>query len=127
MGEPIFVLDLERPVLHCHRQPPTFFRPWPSSSYTAYPGPHPLPPVRRLYHVYSRASENHLTPIGASIYIKMKNKTGMSARSSSPKMKMWDQQELPPLLPGQRKHKSDFGQTNPIFLKFKKPRHFYPL
>src|SRR5438552_11884785 len=30
----------------------------------------------------------------------------MSARSSPPKMKM--------MLPGQRKHKSDFGETNPI-------------
>src|SRR5947208_12805234 len=31
----------------------------------------------------------------------------MSARSSPPKIKM--------MLPGQRKHKSDFGETNPIF------------
>ena len=39
----------------------------------------------------------------------------MSARSSPPKMKMWDQEELLRCCVGQRKHKSDFGETNPIF------------
>src|SRR5882762_6706543 len=44
----------------------------------------------------------------------LQNKTGMSARSSPPKTKMWDQGELLRCWVGQRKHKSDFGQTNPI-------------
>jgi len=30
-------------------------------------------------------------------------------------MKMWDQEELLRCCVGQRKHKSDFGETNPIF------------
>src|SRR5437667_8504214 len=38
----------------------------------------------------------------------------MSARSSPPKMKMWDQEELLRGWVEQRNHKSDFGETNPI-------------
>src|SRR5438034_85897 len=38
----------------------------------------------------------------------------MSARSSPPKMKMWDQEELLRCWVEQRNHKSDFGKTNPI-------------
>src|SRR5207245_8081028 len=44
----------------------------------------------------------------------LRNKTGMSARSSPPKMKMWDQEELLRCWVEQRNHKSDFGKTNPI-------------
>jgi len=41
-------------------------------------------------------------------------------------MKMWDQEELLRCWVGQRKHKSDFGETNQFFLKLKKPKHIYP-
>jgi hypothetical protein len=43
------------------------------------------------------------------------SKTGMSATSSSTKMKMWDQEELLRCWVGERKHKIDFGETKPIF------------